>query len=70
MAKVTKVTLVVPLHDMEMDFTIPEAEALLTMPNNGGWQLPDNSEFVLKDGIISRRSQGKSKERNGECDKD
>lgn len=55
---------------MVAEFTIPEAEELLAMPNNGGWQLPKDSEFTFKDGIISCRSKGKSKEGNGECDKD
>lgn len=70
MAKVTRVKLIVPEYDMVAEFTIPEAEELLSMPNNGGWQLPDNSEFTFKDGIISRRSKEESKGREGKCNKD
>lgn len=27
------------------DFEVSHAERLLNMPNNGGWQLPENSKF-------------------------
>ena len=27
------------------DFEVSHAERLLKMPNNGGWQLPENSNF-------------------------
>lgn len=70
MAKVTRVKLIVPLHEMEADFAVPEAEELLAMPNNGGWVLPEDSEFVYENGIISRRSKAKSKEGDGKCNKD
>ena len=55
---------------MEADFAVQEAEELLAMPNNGGWVLPEDSEFVYENGIISRRSKGKSKEGDGKCNKD
>lgn len=46
-SKITTVKLVVPQHNMEQEFGIVQAERLLRMPNNGGWQLPKDSEFVF-----------------------
>jgi hypothetical protein len=56
MAKITKVTLNCPaLGDRE--FEVCHAERLLAMPHNGGWQLPENSNYVYENGSISRRNQ-------------
>ena len=52
-AKVTKVKLVCPPHGLTEELEIKHAERLLRMPNNGGWQLPEDSPyyFDLKNGI-------------------
>lgn len=41
------VTLVVPKHNMEREFSVAHAERLLDMgPQlNGGWELPENSKY-------------------------
>lgn len=39
------------------EFEIDHAERLLNMPNNGGWVLPKESEYELKDGAIIRRNK-------------
>lgn len=44
-AKITKVRLVCPTHNLTDDFTIEHANRLLRMRNNGGWQLPKDSNF-------------------------
>lgn len=52
-AKTTKVLLVVPAENMQHEFEITHAERLLRMGNNGGWQLPEDSqfEFTVENGI-------------------
>lgn len=52
-AKVTKVKLVCPPHGLTDEFEINHAERLLRMPNNGGWQLPENTpfKFSIENGI-------------------
>lgn len=56
----SKVKLVVPDSDMEREFEITHAERLLGMPNNGGWQLPENSEYIfdLNDGLKRKQPKG------------
>lgn len=54
MAKVTMVTLTCQSLGSR-EFEVSHAERLLAMPNNGGWQLPKESEYEYKDGTISRR---------------
>jgi hypothetical protein len=44
-AKTTLVQLVCPTHELSQEFEIKHAERLLRMKNNGGWQLPKNSDF-------------------------
>lgn len=41
------VTLVVPKHNMEREFSVSHAERLLDMGSelNGGWELPENSKY-------------------------
>lgn len=41
------VTLVVPKHNMEREFSVAHAERLLDMGAhaNGGWVLPENSNY-------------------------
>ena len=54
MAKTTNVILNCPaLGDRE--FEVSHAERLLALPNNGGWHLPENSNYVLENGSITRR---------------
>ena len=56
----SNVKLVVPDSDMEREFEITHAERLLGMPNNGGWQLPENSEYIfdLNDGLKRKQPKG------------
>lgn len=58
----SKIKLVVPDSDMEREFEITHAERLLGMPNNGGWQLPENSEYIfdLNDGLKRKQPKGNS----------
>lgn len=53
MAKFTEVELVNTATNSRQTFEINHAERLLRMPNNGGWQLPEDSPyyFDLKNGI-------------------
>ena len=41
------VTLVVPKHNMSKEFSVDHAERLLDMGEalNGGWRLPENSNY-------------------------
>lgn len=41
------VTLVVPKHNMQREFSVAHAERLLDMGAylNGGWELPENSKY-------------------------
>ena len=43
MAKETKIELEIPQG--RQDFSIEEADTLLRMPINGGWKLPEDSEW-------------------------
>lgn len=45
---------------VKREFTAEEAEYLLRMQRSG-WQLPDDSEYELKDGTICRRDKKKDK---------
>ena len=58
-AKVTKVKVVCPPHGLTDEFEIKHAERLLRMPNNGGWRLPDDSEykFDFDNGIGRKRNK-------------
>nr|DAM09337.1 MAG TPA: hypothetical protein [Caudoviricetes sp.] len=71
MTKTTKVLLVCPQHNMKREFEITHAERLLMMGNNGGWQLPENSNFEFsKDYGIRYKRHKKTdygaKERGGD----
>lgn len=57
-SKVTMITLSCPSLD-DRQFEVSHAERLLAMPNNGGWHLPENSQYEYKDGSISRRNTKK-----------
>lgn len=45
--KESTVTLVVPKHNIEREFSVAHAERLLDMGSelNGGWELPENSKY-------------------------
>lgn len=45
----TTVTLVVPQHGLAREFGVEHAERLLTMGSkeNGGWVLPESSDFIF-----------------------
>lgn len=60
MGKVTMVTLATVSEGAKREFTAEEAEYLLRMKRSG-WQLPEDSEYELKDGTISRRDKKKDK---------
>ena len=59
MAKTTKVILTCPSLG-EREFEVSHAERLLAMPKNGGWHLPEDSQYVLDNGSITRRNTEKS----------
>ena len=59
MGKVTMVALATK-EGAKREFTAEEAEYLLRMKRSG-WQLPEDSEYELKDGTISRRDKKKDK---------
>ena len=56
-AKTTKVTLMA--NDVTREFEISHAERLLRMPNNGGWELPENSKFEFVNNGLQRRQDKK-----------
>lgn len=59
MGKLTKVTLSNTKLGVTEDFEINHAERLLRMPNNGGWELPKNSEYNFSEtnGIGLRKTE-------------
>lgn len=59
MAKITTIILNSPILG-DREFEVSHAERLLSMANNGGWQLPNNSKYVFENGSITRRSKKES----------
>ena len=59
-----KVTVTLQVGEKTQDFEINHAERILRREKNGGWRLPENSEFKMdsKNGLISRSNKGKSSE--------
>lgn len=57
--KATKVELLRTDTNHTEEFEITHAEALLRMPNNGGWVLPEKSKFQfdLENGITRKRDK-------------
>lgn len=53
-AKKTVVTLVA--NGVERDFELSHAERLLRMPRNGGWELPENSNYEFVNDGLQRRA--------------
>lgn len=57
-SKQTTVLLVVPKFGIQQDFALDHAERILRMPNNGGWELPEDSNFELtENGLACRRNK-------------
>lgn len=56
-AKTTTVTLVA--NGVTREFEFSHAERLLRMPNNGGWELTENSKFEFVDNGLRRRKDQK-----------
>lgn len=61
MAKRTLVLLECTTLNTKREFEITHAERLLSMKNNGGWKLPENSQFEFDNdyGIRYRRNKKK-----------
>lgn len=58
MAKSTLVTLACKAAGVQpREFGIEHAENLLRMPNNGGWYIPNESQFKYENGNISRKNK-------------
>ena len=60
-SKNTAVILVCPQWGYERKFSVEHAENLISMRNNGGWELPKNSEYEYIDGSIIRRNKKQNK---------
>ena len=41
----------------EREFSVEHAERLLNLKPNGGWELPNNSEFEFVNGTINKRNK-------------
>lgn len=55
-------TVVLQVGDVKQEFEINHAERILRMPNNGGWYLPDDSNYEMdqQNGIVIKRNKGKT----------
>ena len=51
------------MGDKRQEFEINHAERILRMPDNGGWRLPDDSNYQMDEvnGLTSKRNKGKDK---------
>lgn len=49
------------------EFEVNHAERILRMPDNGGWQLPEDSNFIMdeQNGLTIKRDQ-KQTEKSGQ----
>lgn len=67
-AKVTKIALMRIDNEQVQEFEVTHAERLLRMRNNGGWVLPEKSnyQFDKENGITSKRHQKGTNEDNQE----
>jgi hypothetical protein len=60
-AKIQKVALFNDTLNITEEYEITHAERLLRMPNNGGWRLPDNSDYKFdKDNGIGYKRNKKA----------
>ena len=58
------VKLVVPKYNMEQEFELRHAERLLRLgAGNGGWELPDNSNYIFKDNGLRLKSDKANSEK-------
>ena len=55
-------TVVLQVGNVKQEFEINHAERILRMPNNGGWHLPDDSNYEMdqQNGIVTKRNKGKT----------
>lgn len=58
--KKSKIVLVVNEHNLSQEFTLTHAERLLGMDNNGGWALPEDSQYTYtkENGITIKSDKG------------
>lgn len=51
--------IVLQCGDKTQEFEVNHAERILRMPNNGGWMLPEDSNFQLDkvNGLTSKRNK-------------
>jgi hypothetical protein len=61
MAKTTKVKLTRQYDGEQFEFEVDHAERILNIKDSG-WELPEDSQYEFKDGIISTRDKGKGKQ--------
>lgn len=61
MAKTTKVKLIRQYDGEQFEFEVDHAERILNIKDSG-WELPEDSQYEFKDGIISTRDKGKGKQ--------
>ena len=61
MAKTTKVQLARTYDGKLFDFEIDHAGRILQIKDSG-WELPADSKYEFKDGIITPRTKGESKQ--------
>jgi hypothetical protein len=54
---------VLQVGDKRQEFEINHAERILRMPDNGGWHLPEDSNYQMDEvnGLTSKRNKGKNK---------
>ena len=54
---------VLQVGDKRQEFEINHAERILRMPDNGGWRLPDDSNYQMDEvnGLTIKRDKGKDK---------
>lgn len=62
-AKQTTVALCQKNTGVTQEFEITHAERILRLRNNGGWELPESSNYIfdLQNGITKKRNKGKDK---------
>ena len=61
-AKTTKILLEVPKWGLRQEFDFTLAESILRTRDNGGWVLPEDSEFEFKDNGLRYRTDKKGTE--------
>lgn len=70
MAKKTMVMLTNDALGVSKEYEVSHAERILRMPNNGGWHLPENSnyQFDKEYGIRPKRDKGRDIEESEKID--